>query len=395
MSVAAPSPRSEPLLWLQLLGLGVMPLEALLMMLLLAGSDPGPLPQLERLLCWAIGSVAPAFLLWKRPADVWSLLMVQAPLRGRREPQQRLSSLQGTPLLRAGLLVGCGLSLALLWWIDRHAALASAFSPLEGGARLVALLLAAAVLALLLWQWQQLLQALWLLSRSPAQLAAATPMGQAAVAEQRLSLGIPLLLLNPLQPEANDPSPVRSTRSAASSAASSAISSAARAPATAPPSSTASSTATTPAPSPTPASSEAVGSETVTDRSQAPSVAEPPRRPASPAAPTTPPASSEAIGEATGGGQTTAATPVGTPKVPLAEPQVEVKPSLKPSEKPSVQPSVKTSVKPSSDVPGDLEPPLVEAEILDPPSGGGAAVAVEPEQGSTDQQGTNLDQPIR
>jgi len=375
VSVAAPSPRSEPLLWLQLLGLGVMPLEALLVMLLLAGSDPGPLPQLERLLCWAIGSVAPAFLLWKRPADVWSLLLAQAPLRGRREPQQRLSSLQGTPLLRAGLLVGCGLSLALLWWIDRHAALASAFSPLEGGARLVALLLAAAVLALLLWQWQQLLQALWLLSRSTAQLAAATPMGQAAVAEQRLSLGIPLLLLNPLQPEANDPSPVRSTRSAARSA----ISSAARSPATAAPSSTASSTAGTPAPSSPPASSEAVGSETVTDRSQAPSVAEPPRRPASPAAQTTPPASSEAIGEATGGGQTTAATPVRTPKVPLAEPQEEVKPSLKPS----------------SDVPGDLEPPLVEAEILDPPSGGGAAVAVEPEQGPTDQQGANLDQPIR
>ena len=129
--MAAPSPRSEPLLWLQLLGLGVMPLEALLVLLLLAGSDPGPLPQLERLLCWAIGSLAPAFLLWKRPADVWSLLLVQAPPRGRREPQQRLSSMQGTSLLRAGLLLGCGLSLALLWWIDRHAALASAFSPLE------------------------------------------------------------------------------------------------------------------------------------------------------------------------------------------------------------------------------------------------------------------------
>ncbi|MEI6617014.1 MAG: low-complexity tail membrane protein [Cyanobium sp. ELA507] len=385
--MAAPSARSEPLLWLQLLGLGVMPLEALLLMLLLAGSDPGPLPQLERLLCWAIGSVAPAFLLWKRPADVWSLLLVQAPLRGRREPQQRLSSLQGTPLLRAGLVVGSGLSLALLWWIDRHAALASAFSPLEGGARLVALLLAAAVLALLLWQWQQLLQALWLLSRSPAQLAAAPPMDQAAVAEQRLSLGIPLLLLNPLQPEANAPSPVRSARSAASSpvtspvtsAASSPISSAARSPTTAPPSATASSTATTPSPSPTTASSEAVGeapggAQTVIDRTQAPTVADPPRRPASPAAPPTP-ASSEADGEATGGGQTTAEAPVRAPKVPIGEPQEEVKPC--------------------SDLPGDPEPPLVEAEILDPPSGGGAAVAVEPEQGSTDQQGTNLDQPIR
>ena len=262
MSVAAPSPRSEPLLWLQLLGLGVMPLEALLVLLLLAGSDPGPLPQLERLLCWAIGSLAPAFLLWKRPADVWSLLLVQAPPRGRREPQQRLSSMQGTSLLRAGLLLGCGLSLALLWWIDRHAALASAFSPLVGGARLVALLLAAAVLALLLWQWQQLLQALWLLSRSPAQMAAATPLGQAALAEQRLSLGIPQLLVNPLRREPSAPSPARS--------------------------------------------------------------AQPSREPADPP----PPA------------------------------------------------------------------PPVEAEIPNPPSGGGAAVAVEPEQGPTDQQGTNLNQPI-
>ena len=198
MSKAAPSPRREPLLWLQLLGLGVMPLEALLLLLLLAGSDPGPLPGLERLLCWAIGSLAPALLLWKRPADVWSLLLVQTPLRGRRTLQHRLSALQGTPLLKAGLLLGCGLSLGLLVWIDGHAALASSFSPLEGGPRLVALLLAAAVLALLLWQWQQLLQALWLLSRSPAAVAATAPMAQASVIGQRLGLGIPLLLLEPL-----------------------------------------------------------------------------------------------------------------------------------------------------------------------------------------------------
>ena len=208
MSEAAPSPRREPLLWLQLLGLGVMPLEVLLLLLLLAGSDPGPLPGLERLLCWAIGSLATALLLWKRPADVWSLLLVQTPLRGRRTLQHRLSALQGTPLLQAGLLLGCGLSLALLVWIDSHAALASSFSPLQGGPRLVALLLASAVLALLLWQWQQLLQALWLLSRPPAAVAATAPMTQASVLAQRLGLGIPLLLLEPLDlPESEAPQP--------------------------------------------------------------------------------------------------------------------------------------------------------------------------------------------
>ena len=35
-------PRSEPLLWLQCLALGAIPLELLLIRLVLAGADPGP-----------------------------------------------------------------------------------------------------------------------------------------------------------------------------------------------------------------------------------------------------------------------------------------------------------------------------------------------------------------
>ncbi|MEB3319686.1 MAG: low-complexity tail membrane protein, partial [Cyanobium sp.] len=42
------NPRSEPLLWLQLIALGAVPLELLLLLLLLAGADPGPFPWLER-----------------------------------------------------------------------------------------------------------------------------------------------------------------------------------------------------------------------------------------------------------------------------------------------------------------------------------------------------------
>ena len=196
------SPRSEPLLWLQLLGLGVLPLEALLLLLLLAGADPGPAPSLERLFCWAIGALLPAYLLWRRPADGWSLLLLRAPLRGRRPLQLRLSSLQAAPLLQAVALgLGCVLSFALLWWCDNHAAVASAYGPLPDSPRLVALLLAAALLALIQWQWQQWLQALWLLSRPEQQLAAAAPMALADLERQRLSLGIPLLLLAPLSQE--------------------------------------------------------------------------------------------------------------------------------------------------------------------------------------------------
>ncbi len=190
--------RSEPLLWLQLIAVGVLPLEALLLLLLLAGSDPGPVPGLERLLCWGLGGLLPALGLWRRPADVWSLLLLQTPLRARRPIQQRLSAMQETPVLRAGLVAGSVLLLGLLWWCDNHAAIAGPFSPLAASPRLVALLLVALLLALMLWQWQQLLQSLWLLSRSPGTIAAATPMLTRELEARRLCLGLPVLLPDPL-----------------------------------------------------------------------------------------------------------------------------------------------------------------------------------------------------
>jgi hypothetical protein len=190
--------RSEPLLWLQLIAVGVLPLEALLLLLFLAGSDPGPVPGLERLLCWGLGGLLPALGLWRRPADVWSLLLLQTPVRARRPIQQRLSALQETPVLRVGLVAGSALLLGLLWWCDDHAAIAGPFSPLSASPRLVALLLAAPLLALMLWQWQQLLQSLWLLSRGPGAMDAVTPMLTKDLEARRLCLGLPLLLPDPL-----------------------------------------------------------------------------------------------------------------------------------------------------------------------------------------------------
>ena len=223
--MAAPSPRSEPLLWLQLLALGLLPLEALLLLLMLGANDPGSLPLLERLLCWAIGVLAPVALFWRLPVDPWSLLVAQVPQRGRRDIQQRLSTLQPPALLRLGSLVGLAiLSLVLLWWCDDHAAFASAFSPVANSPRLVGLLLAAAVLALLQWQGQQVVQALWLLSRSPQEVAAAAPLSAAALEPERLSPGLPLLLLPPLRESLASvsipsPAPVSAPSSAAIDAA--------------------------------------------------------------------------------------------------------------------------------------------------------------------------------
>lgn len=192
-------PRSEPLLWLQLLALGALPLEALLLLLVLAGADPGPVPALERLLAWGLGVLAPTLVFWRRPADCCSLLLVQVPLGARSDQQRRLASLQEALAPRLLLVAGAALLLPAFWWLDRAAALAATSSPLVESNRFVCLVLAVPLLALVLWQWHQLSQSLWLLSRSPATLAAAAPLSSSRLEGQRISLGIPLLLLAPLQ----------------------------------------------------------------------------------------------------------------------------------------------------------------------------------------------------
>ena len=189
--------RREPLIWLQLLSAAALPLEVLLVLLLLAGADPGPVPGLERLLAWGIGALAPAVLLWKRPADPFSLLLVQAPLRARTPAQRTLSA---GPLLlpRLAGVTAAALLLPALWWIDGAAALAGPMALLPDANRLVALLVTVPVLAVMVWQLQQLVQAIALLLRSPEAWAGLAPLTPEQIETQRLCLGLPLLLLEPL-----------------------------------------------------------------------------------------------------------------------------------------------------------------------------------------------------
>ncbi len=191
--------RREPLLWIQLLGLAALPLEALGLLLVLAGADPGLFPGFERVLAWALGAVAPAVLFWRLPPDLWSLLLVQVPLRARRPDQLRLSALQSALPLKLVAASGSLLLLPLLWWSDLAAGMAWAWSPLNASPRLVGLLVALPLLALMLWQWQQLVQVLWLFSRSAEQVEQTLPLTQSQAAELRLNLGLPLLLLPPLE----------------------------------------------------------------------------------------------------------------------------------------------------------------------------------------------------
>ena len=190
--------RREPMIWLQLLGAAAMPLELLLILLLLAGADPGPVPALERLLAWGIGALGPALLLWRYPADLFSLLFAQVPLRARSANQRSLSAWQSGLSPRLSVLSGAALLLVCFWWLDVNAALAAPLAPLPTASRLVVLLLTIPLLAVLLWQWQQLGQAIVLLTRSPASLESIAPLSPQQLQEQRLCLGLPLLLWSPL-----------------------------------------------------------------------------------------------------------------------------------------------------------------------------------------------------
>ena len=193
-------PRSEPLLWLQCLALGAIPLELLLIRVVLAGADPGPVPGVERVLIWGVGVLAPAVALWRRPADWGSLLLVRQPLGSRSSVQLRISASQGGLSSRAAVVIAAVVLLPVLWWMDDSAVLASEFSPVSGQSRLVTLLLVSPLLALMVWQVQQLIQAAALLLGSPATVAPADSAFRAdALATQRTSLGLQLLNLPGLE----------------------------------------------------------------------------------------------------------------------------------------------------------------------------------------------------
>ncbi|QNI55951.1 putative conserved membrane protein [Synechococcus sp. BIOS-E4-1] len=196
--------RREPLLWLQLMAFAVIPLELELIRLLLAGPAFGPAPALERLLIWGLAVVAPGVLLWRRAPDWASLLLVRIPAAKRTVDQRRISAIQQPLGLKAALIIGIALLLPMFWWIDHSALLVVEFSPTIDSSRLTALLIAAPLLALILWQWQQLVQAIWLLTRSDQTFADLTPINPADLQSNHLSLGLGLLQLPPLEWEETD-----------------------------------------------------------------------------------------------------------------------------------------------------------------------------------------------
>ncbi len=196
--------RSEPLLWLQLIGLGAIPLELLLVLLLLAGSDPGPFPGLERALTWAFGAIGPSVLLWRMPPDPFSLLLICTPVRLRSPDQLDFSEQpMGLPL-KLLLASGTAFLLPLLWWLDTTSVLATTYALLPTPNRMAALVAVAPLLTLMVWQWQQVVQATLLLGRNQQPTlpppGASGPLARTKK-HQPLCPGLPWLRLPALTPQ--------------------------------------------------------------------------------------------------------------------------------------------------------------------------------------------------
>ena len=197
-------PRREPLLWLQCLAIGVIPLELLLIRVLVAGADPGPVPLLERLLLWAVAVLAPAVALWRRPADWGSVLLLRIPTETSTKQQEQLSSHQGGLINKVVLVVITVGLLPLIWWLDESAGLVQELSPVQDRSRLVTLLLSTPLLALVVWQGQQLVQAIQLLSGGARSDESTEPWDSQRLKNERSSFGLPLLRIPLLNwPESN------------------------------------------------------------------------------------------------------------------------------------------------------------------------------------------------
>ena len=106
--------------------------------------------------------------------------------------------MQGGLGIKVGLAVVTVVLLPLLWWLDESAGLLQEFSPLQDQSRLVSLLLSAPGLALVVWQAQQLLQALLLLSRGTVEETPEASWDCQRINSERSSFGLQLLQLQPL-----------------------------------------------------------------------------------------------------------------------------------------------------------------------------------------------------
>jgi len=185
------STRQEPILWIQLLGLGFIPLEFLLLKLVLAGAPVGPIPTIQRIIIMVIAIITPTIVLFKNPADWASFLFFKLPLKGRSVSQHQINNLQLHFFLpKICFLAGVIILISCFWFIDKSALLLADISPFHNFSRIINLFFAIPLLFLIVWQWHQLCFSIWLLTRSEDILKASEYLPTKQILANQLCLGL-------------------------------------------------------------------------------------------------------------------------------------------------------------------------------------------------------------
>ncbi|BBL85851.1 hypothetical protein PMYN1_Chma38 (chromatophore) [Paulinella micropora] len=156
-------PYTESLLWLQLLGGTLLPIETLIILLVGSGAQENPLPTLDRLLTWFLGVLVPTVVFWYRPLDCWSLLVIKVPIQNRSLQQQALSLLRYPLWLK---LLQASISLPLLMLIEKLDEISSqiiTLSIFQDIPEPFGVVTSIILLILITYQWQQFIHAAWLM----------------------------------------------------------------------------------------------------------------------------------------------------------------------------------------------------------------------------------------
>nr|AUG32254.1 hypothetical protein PLO_255 [Paulinella longichromatophora] len=192
-------PHSEFLLWLQLLGGTLLPIESLIILLIQSGAHTSPWPVLSRLLLWCLGALVPTVVFWYLPLDCWSLILIKIPIQSRSLQQKALSSLHRPLYLK---LLQAGVCLPLLVLIERLDQISSeiiSFSIFQEISPFLGFFITIILLTLSIYQWQQFIQAAWLMllghKHHYINHLTESKVLENKVELKSLSLGLPLLTL--------------------------------------------------------------------------------------------------------------------------------------------------------------------------------------------------------
>ncbi len=135
--------RSEPFLWIHLAGIAVVPLTLQLVWLGLAVGNPLPFYGVELLIVIAVGIIPPLWMQWKRPFDIFSLLLVALRSDALTPDQRKLLTLFTTRKQKVLSLLVAAVMLVILWVFYQLAPLATSAAAFLPQWRLLGLAIAA------------------------------------------------------------------------------------------------------------------------------------------------------------------------------------------------------------------------------------------------------------